>query len=81
MRHNQDDRAGRGVGISNDTTQKGRDRDILRVAPEKKTWLSLQRVLDRLSYTVSDRYRIRLSIHYGFMALTLVRVTFPNCPY
>ena len=60
MRHNQDDRAGHGVGISNDTTQKGRDRDILRVALEKKTWLSPQRVLDRLSDTVSDRYQIRL---------------------
>uniref|UniRef100_M4BBM2 RxLR effector candidate protein n=1 Tax=Hyaloperonospora arabidopsidis (strain Emoy2) TaxID=559515 RepID=M4BBM2_HYAAE len=51
MRHNQDDRAGRGVGTSIDTTQDARDRDVLRVAPEKKTWLPLQKVLDRLSDT------------------------------
>ena len=36
MRHNQDDRAGRGVGTSIETTQEARDRDVLRVAPEKK---------------------------------------------
>ena len=47
MRHNQDDRDGRGVGSSIDTTQEARDRDVLRVAPEKKAWLHPQRVLDR----------------------------------
>ena len=56
MRHNQDDRAGRGVGTSIDTTQEARDRDVLRVAPEKKAWLPPQRVLD----TVREHYRISL---------------------
>ena len=60
MRHNQDDRAGRGVGTSIDTTQEARDRDILCVAPEKNAWLPPQRVFDRLSDTVSSSYRIRL---------------------
>ena len=60
MRHNQDDRAGCGVGTSIDTTQEARDRDVLRVATEKKAWLPPQRVLDRLSDKVSDHYRIRL---------------------
>ena len=60
MRHNQDDRAGRVVCTSIDTTQEGRDRDVLGVAPEKKAWLTPQRVFDRLSVTVSCRYRIRL---------------------
>ena len=55
MRQNQDDRAGCGVGISIDTTQEARDRDVLRLAPAKKAWLPHQRVLDR-SDTVSDRY-------------------------
>ena len=49
MRHNQDDRAERGVGTSIDTMQEARDRDVLRVAPEKKAWLPPQRVWDRLS--------------------------------
>uniref|UniRef100_M4B1P1 RxLR effector candidate protein n=1 Tax=Hyaloperonospora arabidopsidis (strain Emoy2) TaxID=559515 RepID=M4B1P1_HYAAE len=39
MHHNQDDHAERGVGTSIDTTQEARDRDVLRVAPEKKAWL------------------------------------------
>ena len=39
MRHDQDDCAGRGVGTSINTTQESRDRDVLRVAPEKKAWL------------------------------------------
>ena len=59
VRQNQDDHSGRGVGTSIDTTQESRDRDVLRVAPEKKTWLPPQIVLDRLSDTVSDRYRIK----------------------
>ena len=60
MRHNQDERVGSGVGTSIDTTQVSGDRDVLRVAPEKKAWLPPQRVLDRLSDTVSDRYPIRI---------------------
>ena len=32
IRHNPDDRAGRGVGASIDTTQEARDREALRVA-------------------------------------------------
>ena len=60
MRHDRDDRSGSGVGTSIDTTQEASDRGILRVAPEKKAWLHPQRVLNRLSDTVSDRYRIRL---------------------
>ena len=39
MHHDQDDRSGRCVGTSTDTKQEARDRGILRVAPEKKTWL------------------------------------------
>ena len=60
MGHDQDDRTGRGVGTSIDPTQEASDCGILRVAPEKKAWLPPQRVLNRLSNTVSDRYRIRL---------------------
>ena len=60
MRHNRDDRAGRGVGASIDTTQEARDSDVMCVAPEEKAWLPPQRVLDRLSDTVSNRYRVRL---------------------
>ena len=60
MLHNQDDRAGRGVDISIETTQESRDCDLLRVAPEKKAWLPPVRVLDRLCDTVSDRYRISI---------------------
>uniref|UniRef100_M4C0T8 Uncharacterized protein n=1 Tax=Hyaloperonospora arabidopsidis (strain Emoy2) TaxID=559515 RepID=M4C0T8_HYAAE len=36
MRHNRDEHAGRGVGTSIDIMQEARDRDVLRVAPEKK---------------------------------------------
>ena len=60
MRHNQDDRAERGVSTSIDTTQEARDSDVMRVAPEKKAWVPPQKVSDRLSDMVSDRYRIRL---------------------
>ena len=60
MHHNQDDLAGSGVGTSIDTTQEARYRDVLGVAPSEKAWLSPQRVLDHLSDTVNDRYRMRL---------------------
>ena len=48
-------------GTSIDTRRGTVDRNILRVAPEKKPWLPPHRVLARLSDTTSDRYRIRLS--------------------
>ena len=60
MRHNQDDRAGRGVDTSIDTTQEARDLNVLRVAPKKKAWLPSQQVLDHLSDTLNDLYRIKL---------------------
>ena len=60
MRHNQDDRARRIVGISIDTTQEASDCGVLRVAPGKKAWLPPQRVSDRLYDMVSNRYRMRL---------------------
>ena len=59
IHHDQDDRTVHGVGTSIDTTQEDRDCGILRVAPEKKAWLPPQRVLDRLSDMIRDRYRIR----------------------
>ena len=60
MHHDQEDLTGHGVGTSIDTTQEARDCGILCVAPEKKPWLPPHRVLDRMSNTVSDRYRIRI---------------------
>ena len=60
MHHSPSDRDDPGVGTSIDTRQETVDRNILRVAPEKKPWLPPQRVLARLSDTTSDRYRIRL---------------------
>ena len=49
MRRDQDDRTGRGVGASIDTTQEVINRGILRIALDKKARLPPQRVLDRLS--------------------------------
>ena len=60
MHHSPGDRDDPGVGTSIDTSQETVDRNILRLAPEKKPWLPPQRVLSRLSDTTSDRYRIRL---------------------
>ena len=60
MHHSPSDRDDPGVGTSIDTRQETVDRNILRVAPEKKPWLPPQRVLARLSDTTSGRYRIKL---------------------
>ena len=61
MRHDRDDRTGHDVGTSINITQETRYCGILRVAPEKKAWMPPHRVLDSLSDTISNRYRIRLS--------------------
>uniref|UniRef100_A0AAV1U7E9 Uncharacterized protein n=1 Tax=Peronospora matthiolae TaxID=2874970 RepID=A0AAV1U7E9_9STRA len=37
-----------------------RDRNVLRLAPEKKAWMPPESVMDHLSATTSDRYRTRL---------------------
>uniref|UniRef100_A0AAV1V5F0 Uncharacterized protein n=1 Tax=Peronospora matthiolae TaxID=2874970 RepID=A0AAV1V5F0_9STRA len=37
-----------------------RDRNVLRLAPEKKAWMPPKSVMDHLSATTSDRYRTRL---------------------
>uniref|UniRef100_A0AAV1VPE0 Uncharacterized protein n=1 Tax=Peronospora matthiolae TaxID=2874970 RepID=A0AAV1VPE0_9STRA len=50
----------RGASPSVGTSQEERDRNVLRLAPEKKAWLPPKSVMDRLSATTSDRYRIRL---------------------
>uniref|UniRef100_A0AAV1TX41 Uncharacterized protein n=1 Tax=Peronospora matthiolae TaxID=2874970 RepID=A0AAV1TX41_9STRA len=42
------------------TSQEERDRNVLRLAPEKKAWMPPKSVMDRLSATTSDRYRTRL---------------------
>uniref|UniRef100_A0AAV1UJS0 Uncharacterized protein n=1 Tax=Peronospora matthiolae TaxID=2874970 RepID=A0AAV1UJS0_9STRA len=68
----QDSGAHSGVGSPIDTTsqrgtsppvgtsQEGRDRNVLRLAPEKKAWMPPKSVMDHLSATTSDRYRTRL---------------------
>uniref|UniRef100_A0AAV1VPE9 Uncharacterized protein n=1 Tax=Peronospora matthiolae TaxID=2874970 RepID=A0AAV1VPE9_9STRA len=50
----------RGASPSVGTSQEERDRNVLRLAPEKKAWLPPKSVMDRLSVTTSDRYRTRL---------------------
>uniref|UniRef100_A0AAV1UWL0 Uncharacterized protein n=1 Tax=Peronospora matthiolae TaxID=2874970 RepID=A0AAV1UWL0_9STRA len=42
------------------TSQEERDRNVLRLAPEKKAWMPPKSVMDHLSATTSDRYRTRL---------------------
>uniref|UniRef100_A0AAV1U5A0 Uncharacterized protein n=1 Tax=Peronospora matthiolae TaxID=2874970 RepID=A0AAV1U5A0_9STRA len=42
------------------TSQEGRDRNVLRLVPEKKAWMPPESVMDHLSATTSDRYRTRL---------------------
>uniref|UniRef100_A0AAV1T1L7 Uncharacterized protein n=1 Tax=Peronospora matthiolae TaxID=2874970 RepID=A0AAV1T1L7_9STRA len=41
-------------------TVEERDRNVLRLAPEKKAWMPPKSVMDHLSTTTSDRYRTRL---------------------
>uniref|UniRef100_A0AAV1TRN0 Uncharacterized protein n=1 Tax=Peronospora matthiolae TaxID=2874970 RepID=A0AAV1TRN0_9STRA len=50
----------RGASTSVGTSQEERDRNVLRLAPEKKAWMPPKSVMDRLSATISDRYRTRL---------------------
>uniref|UniRef100_A0AAV1UAR7 Uncharacterized protein n=1 Tax=Peronospora matthiolae TaxID=2874970 RepID=A0AAV1UAR7_9STRA len=50
----------RGASTSVGTSQEERDRNVLRLAPEKKAWPPPKSVMDRLSATTSDRYRTRL---------------------
>uniref|UniRef100_A0AAV1UGL2 Uncharacterized protein n=1 Tax=Peronospora matthiolae TaxID=2874970 RepID=A0AAV1UGL2_9STRA len=50
----------RGTSPSVGTSQEERDRNVLRLAPEKKAWLPPKSVMDLLSATTSDRYRTRL---------------------
>uniref|UniRef100_A0AAV1V628 Uncharacterized protein n=1 Tax=Peronospora matthiolae TaxID=2874970 RepID=A0AAV1V628_9STRA len=50
----------RGASPSVSTSQDERDRNVLRLAPEKKTWMPPKYVMDHLLATTSDRYRTRL---------------------
>uniref|UniRef100_A0AAV1TM12 Uncharacterized protein n=1 Tax=Peronospora matthiolae TaxID=2874970 RepID=A0AAV1TM12_9STRA len=50
----------RGASPSVGTSQEERDRNVLRLAPEKKAWMPLKSVMDHLSATTSDRCRTRL---------------------
>uniref|UniRef100_A0AAV1VAP4 Uncharacterized protein n=1 Tax=Peronospora matthiolae TaxID=2874970 RepID=A0AAV1VAP4_9STRA len=50
----------RGAGTSVGTSQEERDRSVLRLAPEKKAWMPPKSVMDHLSATTSDRYRVTL---------------------
>uniref|UniRef100_A0AAV1UCY0 Uncharacterized protein n=1 Tax=Peronospora matthiolae TaxID=2874970 RepID=A0AAV1UCY0_9STRA len=50
----------RGASTSVGTSQEERDRNVLRLAPEKKARLPPKSVMDHLSATTSDRYRTRL---------------------
>uniref|UniRef100_A0AAV1UI80 Uncharacterized protein n=1 Tax=Peronospora matthiolae TaxID=2874970 RepID=A0AAV1UI80_9STRA len=49
----------RGASTSVGTSQEERDRNVLRLAPEKKAWMPPKSVMDHLSATTSDRYRTR----------------------
>uniref|UniRef100_A0AAV1VLK2 Uncharacterized protein n=1 Tax=Peronospora matthiolae TaxID=2874970 RepID=A0AAV1VLK2_9STRA len=49
----------RGTSTSVGPSQEERDRNVLRLAPEKKAWLPPKSVMDCLSATASDRYRVR----------------------
>uniref|UniRef100_A0AAV1T1F5 Uncharacterized protein n=1 Tax=Peronospora matthiolae TaxID=2874970 RepID=A0AAV1T1F5_9STRA len=59
MNHRQSEGA-RGASTSVGTSQEERDRNVLRLAPEKKAWVPPKSVMDHLSATTSDRYRTRL---------------------
>uniref|UniRef100_A0AAV1UFA0 Uncharacterized protein n=1 Tax=Peronospora matthiolae TaxID=2874970 RepID=A0AAV1UFA0_9STRA len=45
----------RGASTSVGTSQEERDRNVLRLAPEKKAWMPPKSVMDHLSATTSDR--------------------------
>uniref|UniRef100_A0AAV1TWS8 Uncharacterized protein n=1 Tax=Peronospora matthiolae TaxID=2874970 RepID=A0AAV1TWS8_9STRA len=50
----------RGASTSVGTSQEERDRNVLRLAPEKKAWMPPKSVMDHLSATTCDRYRTQL---------------------
>uniref|UniRef100_A0AAV1T936 Uncharacterized protein n=1 Tax=Peronospora matthiolae TaxID=2874970 RepID=A0AAV1T936_9STRA len=50
----------RGASTSVGTSLEERNRNVLRLAPEKKAWMPPKSVMDRFSTTTSDRYRSRL---------------------
>uniref|UniRef100_A0AAV1TSW2 Uncharacterized protein n=1 Tax=Peronospora matthiolae TaxID=2874970 RepID=A0AAV1TSW2_9STRA len=50
----------RGASTSVGTSQEEMDRNVLRLAPEKKAWMPPKSVMDHLSSPTSDRYRTRL---------------------
>uniref|UniRef100_A0AAV1UYP9 Uncharacterized protein n=1 Tax=Peronospora matthiolae TaxID=2874970 RepID=A0AAV1UYP9_9STRA len=50
----------RGASTSVGTSQEEQDRNVLRLAREKKAWMPPKSVMDHLSATTSDRYRTRL---------------------
>uniref|UniRef100_A0AAV1TBH3 Uncharacterized protein n=1 Tax=Peronospora matthiolae TaxID=2874970 RepID=A0AAV1TBH3_9STRA len=50
----------RDTSTSVGTSQEERDRNVLRLAPEKKAWMPPKSVMDHFSATTSDRYRTRL---------------------
>uniref|UniRef100_A0AAV1VBQ3 Uncharacterized protein n=1 Tax=Peronospora matthiolae TaxID=2874970 RepID=A0AAV1VBQ3_9STRA len=50
----------RGASTSVGTSQEERDRNVLRLAPEKKAWMPPKTVMDHFSATTSDRYRTRI---------------------
>uniref|UniRef100_A0AAV1V2S1 Uncharacterized protein n=1 Tax=Peronospora matthiolae TaxID=2874970 RepID=A0AAV1V2S1_9STRA len=49
----------RGASPSVGTSQEERERNVLRLAPEKKAWMPPKSVMDHLSATTSDCYRTR----------------------
>ena len=50
----------RGVGTSIDTTQEALDRNVLRLAPERKPWMLSKHLLDRWSGKTNERFPIPL---------------------
>ena len=60
MCYSPDNRDDWSVDASVDTNEEAADRNVLRLAPEKSPWLPSQRVLARLSDTMSGIHRIRL---------------------
>ncbi|CAI5709831.1 unnamed protein product [Peronospora effusa] len=50
----------RGVGTSVDTTQEALDRDVLRLAPDRKPWMLPKHLLDRWSGKTNERFPIPL---------------------